>query len=128
MTNNMPETQAIQNKLTDAKHRGDLYDQARYSMELQKLMKDPEKGVSPLASIAPLMVQMPFFIGMFMGLRGMANLPVERYLYFNFPYSIYRVRRKYSNDFRSLYRASGWPHKNFVLCLKKYFNLIFLWL
>jgi len=77
MTNNMPETQAIQNKLTDAKHRGDLYDQARYSMELQKLMKDPEKGVSPLASIAPLMVQMPFFIGMFMGLRGMANLPVE---------------------------------------------------
>ena len=81
MTNNMPETQALQNKLTDAKHRGDLYDQAKYSMELQKLMKDPEKGVSPIASIAPLMVQMPFFIGMFMGLRGMANLPVERYLY-----------------------------------------------
>jgi len=77
MTNNMPETQALQAKVTDAKHRGDLYDQAKYTMELQKIIKDPERGVNPLASMAPLMVQMPFFIGMFLGLRGMANLPVE---------------------------------------------------
>ena len=89
MTNNMPETQAIQAKITDAKHRGDLYDQAKYSMELQKLMKDPEKGVNPLHSVAPLLVQMPFFIGMFLGLRGMANLPVERYA---FLFSLFSLR------------------------------------
>ena len=80
MTNNMPETQALQAKVTDAKHRGDLYDQSKYNMELQKLMMDPEKGVKPLYSILPLMVQLPFFMGMFLGLRGMAYLPVERYL------------------------------------------------
>ncbi len=78
MTNTMPQMQALQAKITDARNRGDMYDSAKYSMEMQKFSK--EAGINPLKSIAPLMVQMPFFMGMFFGLRSMANLPVARYL------------------------------------------------
>jgi len=74
MTNTMPQMQAIQAKITDARKRGDMYDSAKYSMEMQKYSK--ESGINPLKSVMPLFVQMPFFMGMFMGLRSMAQLPV----------------------------------------------------
>jgi len=74
MTNTMPQMQAIQAKVTDARNRGDMYDSAKYSMEMQKYSK--EEGINPLKSVVPLMVQMPFFMGMFLGLRSMAQLPV----------------------------------------------------
>jgi len=75
MTNTMPQMQAIQAKITDARNRGDMYDSAKYSMEMQKFSK--ESGINPLKSVMPLLVQMPFFAGMFLGLRSMAQLPVE---------------------------------------------------
>jgi len=74
MTNTMPQMQAIQAKVTDARNRGDMYDSAKYSMEMQKY--SAESGINPLKSIVPLFVQMPFFMGMFFGLRAMAQLPV----------------------------------------------------
>lgn len=81
MTNTMPQMQAIQAKITDARKRGDMYDSAKYSMEMQKYSK--ESGINPLKSVMPLFVQMPFFMGMFMGLRSMAQLPVARYYLFD---------------------------------------------
>ena len=42
---------------------------------MQKMMK--EKNINPLKNIVPIMFQMPIFMSMFIGLRGMANLPVE---------------------------------------------------
>ena len=81
MTNTMPQMQAIQAKITDARNRGDMYDSAKYSMEMQKFSK--ESGINPLKSVMPLMVQMPFFMGMFLGLRSMAQLPVARYYLFD---------------------------------------------
>lgn len=74
MTNTMPQMQAIQAKVTDARNRGDMYDSAKYSMEMQKYSQ--EAGINPLKSVMPLMVQLPFFLGMFWGLRAMAQLPV----------------------------------------------------
>ena len=76
MSNEMPKVQALQAKMSDARMRGDLYDSAKYGAELQAFMQ--EKKINPLKSIFPILVQMPFFMSMFFGLRGMANLPVER--------------------------------------------------
>ena len=78
MANAMPETQMWQQKVTDARKRGDMYDAARYTMEMTKFQK--ESGINPLKSMAPIFVQFPFFMGMFFGLRAMAYLPVERYV------------------------------------------------
>jgi YidC/Oxa1 family membrane protein insertase len=75
MNNYMPQVQALQQKMTDARRRGDMYDSQRYGMELQTFMK--EKQINPLKNMLPIMVQMPIFMSMFIGLRGMANLPVE---------------------------------------------------
>ena len=78
MTNIAPEMQALQNKITDSRKRGDMYDAAKYTMEMTKFQK--ESGINPLKSMAPIFVQFPFFMGMFFGLRAMAYLPVERYV------------------------------------------------
>ena len=66
MANAMPETQMWQQKVTDARKRGDMYDAARYTMEMTKFQK--ESGINPLKSMAPIFVQFPFFMGMFFGL------------------------------------------------------------
>ena len=69
-----PQMAVLQEKITDAKQRGDLYEMNVLGGELQKLMK--EKNVSPLKNFYPILMQAPFFMSMFLGLRGMAKLPV----------------------------------------------------
>ena len=68
---------ALQEKMTDARSRGDIYDSAKYGMELQQFMT--KHKIHPVKNMAPMFLQAPIFISMFTGLRGMANLPVERY-------------------------------------------------
>ena len=75
MSNTMPKMMEIQQKMTDARARGDVYDSAKYGMELQNYMT--KHKIHPLKNMVPMLVQAPIFISMFTGLRGMANLPVE---------------------------------------------------
>ena len=71
----MPKMQDLQTKMADARSRGDVYDSAKYGMELQEYMT--KHKINPLKNLLPMMFQLPFFMSMFVGLRGMANLPVE---------------------------------------------------
>lgn len=75
MSNTMPKMMEIQQKMTDARARGDMYDSMKYGMELQNYMT--KHNIHPLKNMVPMLVQAPIFISMFTGLRGMANLPVE---------------------------------------------------
>lgn len=75
LNNNMPQMQKLQEKMSDARRRGDIYESAALGNEMQKMMK--EKNINPFKNIVPIMFQMPIFMSMFIGLRGMANLPVE---------------------------------------------------
>lgn len=75
MNNHLPEMQAIQLKMSDARERGDRLDAARYAQELMMFMK--EKQLNPLKNMLVPLAQAPLFISFFMGLRAMANLPVE---------------------------------------------------
>lgn len=62
-------------QVTEARQRGDMYDVAKYGGQLTEFMK--EKKIKPLSNMFPIMVQLPIFLSMFVGLRGMANLPLE---------------------------------------------------
>ncbi|KAF5288257.1 hypothetical protein FQA39_LY04025 [Lamprigera yunnana] len=75
MNNYLPQLQAIQVKMTEARQRGNHMDTARYSQEMVLFMK--EKGLNPLKNMIVPLAQMPLFVSFFMGLRKMANLPVE---------------------------------------------------
>ena len=75
MTNNGPRMARINEKMNDARRRGDLIESAQLGGELQAFQK--EKGINPLKNMAPLMFQMPVFLSMFFGLRGMAYCPVD---------------------------------------------------
>jgi len=75
MNNHMPITQQMQVKIADARRSGN-------HMEVQKLQTDMAQymikhGISPFRSMVPFLGSVPFFMSMFVGLRGMANLPVE---------------------------------------------------
>lgn len=74
MHNAGPELRALQDKMTDARKRGDMYDSAKAQGELQEFMS--KNNYNPFKFILPVVSQMPFFVSMFVGLRGMANLPV----------------------------------------------------
>lgn len=74
MNNIMPEMSKIQSKLTDARRRGDVYESAQLGQQLQVFMS--KEGVNPLKNILPVLFQLPIFMSMFLGLRGMANCPV----------------------------------------------------
>ena len=69
-----PQMAVLQEKITEAKQRGDIYEQNVLGGELQKLML--EKNISPLKNFYPMLMQAPFFLSMFIGLRGLAKLPV----------------------------------------------------
>ncbi|CAH1390705.1 unnamed protein product [Nezara viridula] len=75
MSNHLPEMQAIQLKMTEARQRGDRLDAARHGQEMMVFMK--EKGLNPFKNMVVPLAQAPLFISFFMGLREMANLPVE---------------------------------------------------
>ena len=75
LNNHMPQMQTLQEKMSDARRRGDLYESAALGGEMQKMMK--EKNINPIKNVIPIAFQMPIFMSMFIGLRGMANLPLE---------------------------------------------------
>ncbi|XP_023949597.2 mitochondrial inner membrane protein OXA1L [Bicyclus anynana] len=75
MNNNLPEMQLLQMKMTQARQIGNQLDSARYAQEMMIFMK--EKGLNPLKNLMVPLAQAPLFISFFMGLRSMANCPVE---------------------------------------------------
>ncbi|XP_014275171.1 mitochondrial inner membrane protein OXA1L isoform X2 [Halyomorpha halys] len=75
MGNHLPEMQAIQLKMTEARQRGDRIDAARHGQDLMVFMQ--EKGLNPFKNMIVPLAQAPLFISFFMGLREMASLPVE---------------------------------------------------
>ncbi|XP_055631958.1 mitochondrial inner membrane protein OXA1L [Toxorhynchites rutilus septentrionalis] len=75
MNNNMPQMQFLQMKMSEARQSGNAIDSARYATEMVQFMK--EKGVSPLKNMWVPLAQAPLFISFFVGLRQMANAPVD---------------------------------------------------
>ncbi|EDW79887.1 uncharacterized protein Dwil_GK18022 [Drosophila willistoni] len=75
MSNNMPQMQLLQLKMTEARQSGNAIESARYAQEMMLFMR--EKGVNPLKNMVVPLAQAPLFISFFMGLRQMANAPVE---------------------------------------------------
>lgn len=75
MGNNMPQMQALQLKMSEARSTGNHFESARLAQEMYTFMK--EKNLSPFKSMLVPLAQAPVFISFFMGLRQMANAPVE---------------------------------------------------
>ncbi|XP_055842083.1 mitochondrial inner membrane protein OXA1L [Episyrphus balteatus] len=75
MNNHMPQLQVLQLKMTEARQTGDAIESARYAQEMMLFMK--EKQLNPLKNMVVPLAQAPLFISFFMGLRAMANTPVE---------------------------------------------------
>lgn len=75
LANNMPQLQHLQAKMTEARQMGNAIDSARYSQAMMQFMK--EKQVNPLKNMIVPLAQAPLFISFFIGLRQMANVPVE---------------------------------------------------
>lgn len=75
MNNHMPQMQILQLKMTEARQSGNAIDSARYANEMLLFMK--EKNLNPLKNLVVPLAQAPLFISFFMGLREMANVPVE---------------------------------------------------
>lgn len=75
LANNMPQLQLLQAKMTEARQSGNAIDAARYSQAMVEFMK--EKNVNPLKNAIVPLAQAPLFISFFIGLRQMANAPVE---------------------------------------------------
>lgn len=75
MNNNMPQMQVIELKMSEARETGNKLDSARYAQEMMQFMQ--EKGLNPLKNMMVPLMQGPIFVSVFMGLRQMANVPVE---------------------------------------------------
>ncbi|XP_055378658.1 mitochondrial inner membrane protein OXA1L [Condylostylus longicornis] len=75
MNNNLPQMQLLQLKMTEARQSGNAIESARYAQEMMHFMK--EKDLNPFKNMLVPLVQAPIFISFFMGLRKMANAPVE---------------------------------------------------
>ncbi|XP_022190718.2 mitochondrial inner membrane protein OXA1L [Nilaparvata lugens] len=75
LNNVMPQMVSIQNKMADARKRGNEVEAMHYARELGTLCR--EKKVNPLKNFVMPAIQMPVFISFFLALRGMANLPID---------------------------------------------------
>lgn len=75
MSNNLPQIQCLQVKMTEARQAGNSVESARYAQEMMMFMK--EKNLNPLKNMIVPLAQAPLFISFFIGLRQMANAPVE---------------------------------------------------
>jgi len=78
LANNTKEMTELQEAMTIARKRGDMLESAIAGQKLQTFMK--EKGIKPMRNMLPILGQMPIFVSMFLGLRGLANLPMESML------------------------------------------------
>ena len=74
MHNAQPEFQKVRKAMTEAKRRGDEYEEAMLNQEMMKMYM--RKDISPFRQMLPLIVQAPIFMGMFFGLKGMSNAPI----------------------------------------------------
>ena len=77
MTNNAPEMARLQEKFTEARKRSDLYEMDKVQRKIQALMGG-EGGVNPLKSFIPPFLQLPIFMSMFLGLRGILLFALPR--------------------------------------------------
>ncbi|CAG5126681.1 unnamed protein product [Candidula unifasciata] len=75
LMNHMPTVQRLQQKFSDARQRGNMMEAVRYGSELADYMK--RNNVKPFNQLLMPICQIPIFLSVFVGLRGMANLPVE---------------------------------------------------
>lgn len=75
MNNNLPGMQVLQMKMSEARQSGNALESARYAQEMVKFMR--EKDMNPLKNMLVPLAQAPVFISFFIGLRQMANAPVE---------------------------------------------------
>lgn len=75
LLNNSEKMQDFQERMTDARNRGDQLE----AMKVGKAMLafQEQKGINPLKNIWPLVAQGTIFATMVIGLRGLANLPME---------------------------------------------------
>ena len=71
----MPTVQRLQEKMTEAKQRGDMLGATRAAIELRDFMV--RNDVKPLRNFLVPLAQVPIFFSVFFGLRKMAYLPVE---------------------------------------------------
>ncbi|XP_050538035.1 mitochondrial inner membrane protein OXA1L-like isoform X2 [Daktulosphaira vitifoliae] len=79
MNNNMPKIQEYQQKISECRLQGNPYEMARASQELMLFMKS--NHVNPIKGMILPAIQFPIFLSMFLGLRGMAMLPLESLTY-----------------------------------------------
>jgi len=75
VANNSPQMQVLQKKMTEARQSGNAMLTAQITNEMQIYMK--EKDINPFKGLILPLVQAPIFISVFMGLRAMADTPVE---------------------------------------------------
>ncbi|XP_001639327.3 mitochondrial inner membrane protein OXA1L isoform X2 [Nematostella vectensis] len=77
LNNVKPELEEVQAQLRDLMNSNNAIGKAAASARLQQLYKDND--CHPIKSIIAPLVQVPLFISFFVGLRRMANLPVESF-------------------------------------------------
>ncbi|XP_076647748.1 OXA1L mitochondrial inner membrane protein [Halictus rubicundus] len=71
----MPGLQKYQLQMTEARQRGDVYEAAKAANDLSLYLK--KNKVKPLKTLGLSVAQFPVFLSCFLGLRRMANAPVE---------------------------------------------------
>ncbi|XP_078046800.1 OXA1L mitochondrial inner membrane protein isoform X2 [Augochlora pura] len=70
-----PEMQKLQQKMSEARRKGNEIEAARISYDLMQFIKT--KNINPLKTFGLAALQFPVFISFIIGLRRMANAPVE---------------------------------------------------
>lgn len=75
MHNHMPIVQKLQAKFSRARTSGNALEAARAGAEMMDYMK--HNDVSPIKNMLVPFVQLPVFLSVFVGIRQMANLPVQ---------------------------------------------------
>ncbi|KAI3385018.1 hypothetical protein SNEBB_003192 [Seison nebaliae] len=74
LNNHMPQLQKLQGDFSDARISGNQMEAAKIGNEMAVFMK--KKKIRPFRSALLPMAQLPFFMSMFLGIRGMANVPL----------------------------------------------------
>ncbi|CAF2306685.1 unnamed protein product [Rotaria sp. Silwood2] len=75
----MPRLQELQAKLQEARIRNDQLAIMRAGSDLMEFMKYSD--IKPWKAMIGPFMQMPFFISLFLGIRGLANYPLESMMY-----------------------------------------------
>ncbi|KAI6647341.1 hypothetical protein LOD99_12337 [Oopsacas minuta] len=70
-----PELTELMDKARRANVRGDTFEAEKYTMKYFALLK--KHNITPMSQFINVLVQTPFFISFFLGIRGMYNAPVE---------------------------------------------------